>query len=126
MLLAALLAKAARQESKSKISLFGVQIKSANQNKGVRDHKNCKSDDMVQNFKSVAQLRGLEFESNPNFNLVPKTYGIRPKTSAILEPMYVRELDPLHSIQEHCTVTSLSTDLTSVQRKYVGLWRPNN
>ena len=112
-------------QSKLNASLFGLQIE--NQNTDVRMHNNRKSDEdqMVQNFQSVSQLSGLKFASEPNFNLVPKIYATGPKTADSHKSMNAREPDPHCSIQEHCTVTHLSTNLSSVQRKYVGLWRPN-
>ena len=105
-------------QRKSNTSLFGLQIK--NQNK----ENNRKIDDeILQNFRSVSLVSGLEFVSEPNFNLVPNATG--PKIAASHKSMNARQPDPHCSIQEHCTVTNLSTNLSSVQRKYVGLWRPN-
>ena len=80
------------------------------------------SEEMVQNFTSVSQISGLELASEPNFNFVP--YATGPKIAASHKSMNARVPDPHCSIQEHCTVTNLSTNSSSVQRKYVGLWRP--
>ena len=110
-------------QTKLNASLFGLQIKNQN-HQDMRIHNNRKSDDeMVQNFRSVSQLSRLEFASGPNFNLIPYAEG--PKIAASHKTINAREPDPHCSIQEHCTVTNLSTNLSSVQRKYVGLWRPN-